>query len=196
MIDPFNITQFNRTKAELEEFLVFGVCVAGKTASTIARQVHNFLQLETGKTPFAKIRKMIKKGTLRFNMESARLGQYGLLERSLREMVKIDMTTATVDQLEQVPKCGPKTARFVMMHSVPGLEVAALDRHILAYLRSKGIEAPKTNPPAGPKYRRLEQEFIKIARELGKAPCDLDLEVWKSYTASKPEVTSSRPRKS
>lgn len=36
MIDPKNITNFDRTDNELEEFALFAIAVAGKSAKTIA----------------------------------------------------------------------------------------------------------------------------------------------------------------
>jgi hypothetical protein len=39
MIDPSNITNFNLTDHGLQEILIFWICVAGKTATTIAKAV-------------------------------------------------------------------------------------------------------------------------------------------------------------
>jgi hypothetical protein len=38
-VDPYNITKYNRTEAELECFLLFCIVVAGKTAYIQARKL-------------------------------------------------------------------------------------------------------------------------------------------------------------
>ena len=43
MIDPNDITRFNRTEYELHELLAFSVLVAGKKASTVAPQLQQLL---------------------------------------------------------------------------------------------------------------------------------------------------------
>jgi len=44
MIDPSNITNFDRTDGELEEFALFAPAVAGKTADVQASKVNELLQ--------------------------------------------------------------------------------------------------------------------------------------------------------
>jgi hypothetical protein len=41
-VDPYNITKYNRTEAELECFLLFCIVVAGKTAYIQARKLDEF----------------------------------------------------------------------------------------------------------------------------------------------------------
>ena len=43
MIDPYNITNYNRTEAELQELLMFCILVAGKTAYIQAGKLEQFL---------------------------------------------------------------------------------------------------------------------------------------------------------
>ena len=56
MVNPSKITNYNLTDSELEEGLIFWICVAGKTAATIAKGVEKLLTDLKGGTPFAKIR--------------------------------------------------------------------------------------------------------------------------------------------
>ena len=42
-IDPYNITNFNRTEGELQLFLLFCIVVAGKTAYIQAEKLEQFL---------------------------------------------------------------------------------------------------------------------------------------------------------
>lgn len=44
MIDPNNITKFYRTEAELEEFLLFCIIVAGKNSKIQAKKLAEFLE--------------------------------------------------------------------------------------------------------------------------------------------------------
>jgi hypothetical protein len=43
MIDPYNITNYNRTEGELQKFLLFCIVVAGKTAYIQAQKLEEFL---------------------------------------------------------------------------------------------------------------------------------------------------------
>jgi hypothetical protein len=44
MIDPRDVTKFDRTQAELEEYWLFCIVAAGKTAMTQARLLDAYLQ--------------------------------------------------------------------------------------------------------------------------------------------------------
>ena len=54
-------------------------------------------------------------------------------------------------------------ARFFLLHSRPQCECAVLDTHILAWMRSKGIDAPAATP-TGEKYLFLERVFLNLAQ--------------------------------
>lgn len=43
MVDPFDITKYNRTQAELEELLLFCISVAGKNARVTSHNLERFL---------------------------------------------------------------------------------------------------------------------------------------------------------
>ena len=47
-IDPARITDFKRSKKDLEAFLIFCIAVAGKTAHVIANKVHSFIGMLDG----------------------------------------------------------------------------------------------------------------------------------------------------
>lgn len=42
MVDPFNVTKYDRTPDELLEFAIFAVCVAGKKSEIVAQKVDAF----------------------------------------------------------------------------------------------------------------------------------------------------------
>ena len=189
MVDPANVTNYRMSQYELEEFALFSIVVAGKTASTQARLLQDFLNdipaLFLGEiSPFAKIRYMINGGILRDKLEKSKLGQYTKIYKAFREivMLPIDLRTCTVEELEAIHGIGPKTARFFILHSRPNQKVAALDTHILRYMREElGIPTPKSTP-SGKKYAELEQLFIKHAEDLGRDTAELDLEIWNRYS--------------
>src|SRR5688572_8814805 len=43
MVDPHNVTDYARSEADLEEFVLFVVAVAGKTAVVMAEKIDRFL---------------------------------------------------------------------------------------------------------------------------------------------------------
>jgi hypothetical protein len=192
MIDPLHFTKYDRTQAELEELLLFSIMVAGKRADLTVKKLETFLQswggCEVGRDhshPFHVVRCMIDRGQFGRQLRKHRVGQYRRIGCAFRGAILLDPRTCTVQDLEKIPGIGPKTARMFVMHSRPGQQYAALDTHVLTYLRKLGVRrVPKTTPPAGANYRRLEQIFVGCARALGMSPADLDLMVWKAGTKS------------
>lgn len=190
MIDPTKITNYNRTEAELEEFLMFAVLVAGKTAKTQAKKLEQFLStkkelgLPSDTTPFEYLEYLAKSNYLSSAMVNCKLGQYNRLEVAFRQMLtfKGDLKKVSVADLESVKGIGPKTARFFVLHSRENVEHAVLDTHILKWLAgATRIGMPKSTP-SGKKYREIEQLFLTEARIRGISPADLDLQIWKSFS--------------
>lgn len=187
MIDPFNVTNYNRTTAELQEFWLFCLCVAGKTASTQAKLLDGFLKASRldEDTPFQVIQSLVDDDDLLPMVQLSRLGQFNKLAKAFEQSLTLDLKTCTVEQLEAIHGCGPKTARFFLLHSRKGARVAALDTHILKHLNAHGIKAPATTPSSKKEYRRLEAEFLKLADAAKMDSADYDLMIWKHYTKSK-----------
>ena len=193
MIDPSDVTKFDRTDAELEEWWLFSTVVAGKTASTQARLLNNFLSLARRghETPFQTIAAypvMVAPGDplhgydpLRSYMQQARLGQYSRLVRCWRESLNLDLRNDPVEAFEAIHGIGPKTARMFLMHSRPQQRIAALDTHVLKHLAAHGHTVPRATPSSVKEYRRLEEAFLALADTAGQSPADYDLAVWKSY---------------
>ncbi len=184
MIIPAEVTKYERTTAELEEFLLFAVCVAGKNSKIQAKKLAEFL-LETGiskpfASPFDMIRTWVADGTLRLHLERVKMGQYNRLAKVFENIVKcdFDLRAVNVHQLQLV--VGLKTSRFFLMHSRFGFRCATLDTHILKWLNEQGIVAPKSTPTNPKKYLELEAKYLAICDAKGCNPADLDLEIWKS----------------
>lgn len=188
MIEPTKITNFNRTEAELEEFLMFAILVAGKTAKTQAKKLHDFLlpYSRVGTSPFEGLEHLIENGCIITHMKNHKLGQYNRIGHAFREIVKFKgrLKDVTLDELESVKGIGSKTARFFLLHSRPDQELAVLDTHILKWLAVvTRIGMPKSTP-AKKKYREIEQLFLTEASIRNMTPADLDLHIWKTYATN------------
>ena len=68
MINPAEVTNYNRTQYELEEFILFCINVAGKKSSIEAPKLEVFIEraknITKETTPFNCIRKLIELGRL------------------------------------------------------------------------------------------------------------------------------------
>jgi hypothetical protein len=83
MIDPYKITNFNRNQYELEEFLLFCIVVAGKTAYIQAQKLNDFLVSVNTRlcmpeyiNPFQSLKSAEQHGILMEEIQKAKLGQY------------------------------------------------------------------------------------------------------------------------
>ena len=193
MITPTTITNFNRTEAELEEFLMFAILVAGKGAEQQAKKLDAFLKQqqfantisqEHGNTwtPFDELELQIQNDYLDRNMRKYKLGQYNRIGKAFRGILKFkdNLKNVTIEQLESIKGIGSKTARFFVLHSRPDAQVGVLDTHILKWLTEKGYKVPKATPPKK-KYAEIEKLFLQEATFHLMSPADLDLAIWKSY---------------
>lgn len=182
MIDPSDITDFDRTESQLQEFFLFTVVVAGKTAYVQAKKLEQFLESAWLKrmTPFEYIDHLIKKDHLREMVCEVKLGQYNRLTTVFKNSTKLDLTTATTDELEKIPGIGPKTSRFFLLHSRPKQKFAVLDTHVLTWLRENvaDIVVPKTTPQSPSRYKALETIFLREAEKRNITPEDFDLQIW------------------
>lgn len=187
MIDPRDVTKFDRTVAELEEFWLFCMVVAGKKAMTQAKLLDTFLEgyrSDSEQTPFDILRDMQGKGLLGQQLRASRLGQYTRLERAFVMSLTLDLKTCSVTDLENLPGVGSKTARFFLLHTRPNQQIAVLDTHVLHHMRDLGLTTQKGTPPKGPKYDALEKVFIKLALASGMSIADYDLHIWRTYSGN------------
>lgn len=194
MIDPHNIADFNRSDAELQELLIFAICVAGKTATVMAKNVDNFLwqSKESTRLPFETIRRMFAKGTVEENLRRSRIGKYSLLQKSFRELInrEIDLRTCLPQELEEIPGIGPKTSRFFVVYSRPNQEYAVLDTHIIKWLRSLGHHIPDKIPQ---NYSKIEKTFLTECRKRDMSVSEMDLKIW-SALSNKQTLNGIIPR--
>lgn len=179
MINPHKITDFTRSQRDLQEFLLFCVCVAGKSSAQQAKKLELFLSNHVELTPFQMLRMYGYHGTME-NLQQVRMGQYNRITKAFQfaSLTDMDLTACTVGDLEKIHGIGMKTARFFLTHSRPNQEYAILDTHVLKHLRSLGINAPKATPTNPKKYYELERQLLGIIKASGKSYADYDLEVW------------------
>jgi thermostable 8-oxoguanine DNA glycosylase len=188
MINPAEVTNYNRTQSELQEFILFCINVAGKKSSVESPKLEVFIErakdITKETSPFNCIKKLIKLGRLNEIMHWAKLSPYAQRYNSYVAVSKIkDLQTVTLNRLLQVPGIGLKTARFFLSHSREDFDEPMLDTHILRYLRDQGYtDAPKSTPSNENTYYYFANIFKNIARQLGKSVTDLDLEIWKQYS--------------
>ena len=189
MVDPDDVTHFNRTLSELEEFFLFAYFVAGKKATVIAKKLEEFLSdpdlsMQDGNTPFERIQELASgdEDALESHLKKHGMGKYSVSVYGISHAAySLHLPTATLKDLESISGVGPKTARFFLMHSRPNQRLACLDTHILRYMREElDIPTPKTTP-SGKKYLELEKKWLAHCDEIKRDPAELDLEVWVKY---------------
>ena len=185
MVDPKNVTNYTRSDYELQEFMLFCISVAGKTASQIAIALQRFLDsnINPGELPFDMIYRLKRDGRLFDAIVASKLGQWNKLYWAFTEIAVFpapDIRVAPVSDLEEVRGISFKTSRFFVVHSRPNVNYAVLDTHVLKWLGELGYDVPN-HTPTGNKYLKLERCFLAEARKRNKSPANLDLEVWVSY---------------
>lgn len=161
--------------------LIYSLIVAGKSAS-FARDAINRL-FPGYPPPFKTVRGWIRRGCLSQKLMDSRTGNYTKLEKALRQLVSLrdlDLTCCSVSDLEAVHGIGPKTARFFVLWTQPTAQCAALDVHILRWLRSLGYDAPRQTPASRKRYHELEQIFLQEAVKRNITPANLDRKIWEA----------------
>ena len=170
---------------------MFSVCVAGHNATNTSNSIYKFfLDKPDNLSPFNYIRGLLHRNKFIDKMKESGLGTYNKIQKCMMEVVNkdiINLKKITIEELEKFHGIGPKTARFFVMHSRPNIRCAALDVHILKFLRLRGIDAPKSTPPSGKKYSKLEKIFLKEADDVGLTPSELDILIWRLGATNKLE---------
>jgi len=196
LIDPTDITNYHRSNDDLELFWIFSIMVAGKKSDVTVTKVHNLvttlftLDLKKGRSrqsPLSMIDQCYNEGSLIGILHDIRVGQYNRIYNAMSQssaLVKsgsLSLSDCTPFELEQINGIGPKTARFFILHSRENVQYAALDTHILHWLRDQGYDAPKSTP-TGKTYERLETIFLQEATNRSLSPSEFDLMIWKQYS--------------
>ncbi len=168
---------------ELQWRLIYAALVAGKS-SRFAEEKTKLLMgnCAPGELPFNMLYRLLESGKLLSTLKKARTGNYTkmnlLFTALLAKAATLDLETCTPEDLEEIPGIGPKTSRFFILWTRKDARHAALDVHILRWLRSLGHKTSKQTPPNGKAYRRLEEIFLQEADKRGLTPRELDAQIW------------------
>ena len=165
---------------ELQARLLYSVVVAGKSADFANNVIVRILGLcQDGELPFAMLQRKGSEIEIRGMCRAQGTGNYTKVGRCFWELsqASINLRTCTAEDLEKVHGIGPKTSRFFIMWTRPEAIHAALDVHVLRWMRGLGYAAPKSTP-TGRKYANLEAAFIAEAAKRGLTPRELDSQIW------------------
>jgi thermostable 8-oxoguanine DNA glycosylase len=196
-IDPYNITDYDRSEKDKELFLLFCIVVAGKTAyiqadklSQFLISIHVRLMMPENISPFQLIKSADQHGILFEEIKKAKLGQYKKINSAFKYISnkEYNLSRMTPQLLEEIPGVGMKTSRFFLLHSDPFYKdkIAILDTHILKFIKENMDDrAPKSTPVIPLTYRFWENMFLDWCRANNKNVAEFDLETWKSYARTK-----------
>ena len=182
VVDPKQVTDYNRTDNELQTFWLFCILVAGKNSDTTSRALTKIVgDLTPWDNPFDGIRRIGFEG-LQDILRKHKTGQYDRITRAIWHSLDINLKTCSVEDLTKIHGVGPKTARFFLLHSREFCEEIVLDTHILRWMREKcGVEnVPDNTPQNSGRYNELSA----ICRDLmeqnypGLSLAKIDLLIW------------------
>jgi thermostable 8-oxoguanine DNA glycosylase len=179
MNNTLEVTNFNRSRGELERFWLFCLFVAGKNADIQLRKLNQFLTRadEAGVTPFEYIRDNLL--DLRNMLVAAKVGQYNRLVKAVEQSIMLDLRYCELKDLTNIFGVGPKTARFFLTHSRMDMNHVVLDVHILKWLKEHGVNVPRQTP-SEPKYSEIEDIALNLfsIHFSGLTMAEVDLMIW------------------
>lgn len=179
--DVYNkrINYKSMSKWQIQARLIYSIIVAGKT-SKFAHSIINKLFTKR-ELPFNTINKLIKNNLLEQKLREVKTGNYKKMLACFPEIIKLNPYSCSLEELEQIPGIGRKTSRFYFLWIGKEIKCAALDVHILHFLRDLGYDAPKNTPSSKKKYKELEDIFLEECKKRNKTPNQLDGIVWYAY---------------
>lgn len=189
VLDPI---RYDATAHELQDWLLTGICVAGKTAIIQEAKLTHFYQKLYQTThapkhalPIPLIARLHAEGEALPLWREAGLGKYTVTTKLFDALAQgiPDLLTCPLEALLALPGVGQKTARFFILFTREGAQVACLDTHILRFLREQGVRnVPQGSVSSPARYRELEQIFLKrIAKMYPKlTPAQADFQIWKN----------------
>lgn len=201
MVDPTKVTIYDRTDAQLEEFLLFCIAVAGKNATTTSKNLEALLDFGADYCdggPFEIVKAINAFRPLNKVLKDFGFGCHGLKAKGFLAAANsgLDLRSCTAADLEQIPGVGMKTSRYFLLHTRRDANVACFDTHLLKWLSYySGHDVPR-HTPTGKRYLELEAAYLKIAEVLKMNPADLDLRIWNRSRGSDAEsLDSTTPKK-
>lgn len=181
-LNPMEVVRFDRSDAELEDFWLFCLLVAGKNSDWAAGKVEAMRELCR---PGQSVLRFLARENVRERLMDFRTGQYKRLTGALWGTFNLGLNrlrTASVSRLEEIYGVGPKTARMFVAFSRPSVSHAILDTHLLRWvaLRRPDVKVPKQTPQSPRVYAKLEALVLEeLKKEYpGLTPAEADLRVW------------------
>jgi len=189
LIDPKNITNYNRSDSELETFWLFCLFVAGKNSDTASIKLSKLLEgMIPWDTPFSYLRDIDIYNAL-IKIKS---GQYTRLSKAIQQSLSLDLRNCNLNNLTSIYGVGPKTARFFLLHTRENCDYAVLDTHILKWIRNHiGFEdAPKDTPQNTKDYEYWSKIAINLMKSSypGSNLADIDLLIWTEISGRLKEI--------
>tara|TARA_Y100001937_G_scaffold11605_1_gene14397 strand:+ start:120 stop:704 length:585 start_codon:yes stop_codon:yes gene_type:complete len=191
MIDPKKVTNYNRTQWQLQEFLLYCICVAGKKSEIETRKLDLFLEgaREQNLYPFDYIRQLRARSELMKELNKCKIAPYKQRYNSFEDCADFmpdDLIGITIEELQMVRGISTKTSRFFLTHSDKDFNEPVLDTHILRYLTDVGYKNVPKSTPQNPKiYEKFANLFKRLANFEGMSVADFDLKIWKQYSYGK-----------
>ena len=193
MINPKKVTDYNRNESQLQEWLLYCICVAGKKSEIESPKVRKFIldkRFGFGLKPFELIRKLLSVSSVEMDGLKQHLHKYKIAPYTQRYNSFVDAVTllpdnlseVTIDDLQKVRGISTKTSRFFLTHSREDFDEPVLDTHILRYLKDVGYDVPDSTPQNPSVYAKISAIFKRLANFEGKSVTDFDLEVWTEYS--------------
>jgi hypothetical protein len=207
VIDPNAPTVYGRSRADLEEMVLWCTLLPTHDAHRMAKQLERFLMNarfvygdET--TPFELVRIMVGNGSLKATMVRYAFGQYERLVRCWTELTRLYPHTRrrinpggselphldTIDllnltELEKIHGIGPKTARMIVLHNVRGARCIPVDIHWMKELKEKGYPITATSLDART-HASYEAFALLEVDKSGKTAAAYDFLIWKKWNAA------------
>lgn len=182
MINPTDVINYNRTLPQLQEFLLFCIFVANKSANQTAKKLHKFLGAWEAK-PFVYVRWLIRLEKLEEHLITNKAGQYRRISKALRQVVALDLSKCTRDDLIAIHGIGMKTASYFLSCTRKDEKYLVADVHILKFCRALGW-TNSIQTPDKKHYLELEKKYLDFCQENQLDSTELDLELWKYYSGN------------
>ena len=182
VIDPKNITNYNRTDDELQTFWLFCILVAGKNSDTTSKVLSKLLtKISPYSTPFEGIRELGEEGLYNLLVEN-RVGQYTRISKAIWQSLYLDLRTCSREDLMKIHGVSHKTSRFFLLHTREFCEEIVLDVHILKWMRDKcGVrDVPNNTPQSLSKYEYFADlcKYLMTTHFPGLSLAQIDLFIW------------------
>lgn len=184
MIDIRKLTNFNRNKKELEEFLIFCLFSAGKSIKKTAQYTNILFASVT--RPFEYLENLSSQNLLESTLKVFKTGQYKRYTKAIQQITNssIDLKNCTLKELSKLYAIGDRTARLFILHTKPNENLAVIDKHILNFFEKNDIDISLIKEQSinnADAYRLSENIILRYCRQLNMKPCDFDQKLWNEY---------------